>query len=282
MDSFSRILTSAASTGFIKGYSPYDWALQINHLLFADDTILFSSNKEALMKISLAWWLSLRKLQGSTSTTENLNFWEVNCDNQWVEDIARRFNCKVGSWPFEYLGLPLYGKQSTFAFWQLIMDKIDKRLQSWQHNFLSKGGRLTLLKATLTNLPMYYLSLFEMPTKVADYIEKRFRDFLRSGNRNSKSSDLLRWEILKNPMKDGGFGISDVKLQNKSLLAKWIWRFRFKKEAIWRIFIKNKFGSCHYDYTPTEPWHTSSRCPWSHIPGLQQTNQPDSWFWKLG
>lgn len=37
--------------------------------------------------------------------------------------------------------------------------------------YLSKGGRLTLLKSTLSSLPRYYSSLFTIPTSVVNRIE---------------------------------------------------------------------------------------------------------------
>jgi len=38
--------------------------------------------------------------------------------------------------------------------------------------YLSKGGRVTLIKSTLSNLPTYFMSLFPLPTGVANHIEK--------------------------------------------------------------------------------------------------------------
>jgi len=44
--------------------------------------------------------------------------------------------------------------------------------------YLSKGGRVILIKNTLSNLPAYLLSLFPIPSSVANRIEKLHRDFL--------------------------------------------------------------------------------------------------------
>lgn len=49
--------------------------------------------------------------------------------------------------------------------------------------YLSKGGRVTLIKSTLSNLPTYFLSLFLIHASVANHIEKLHRDFLWWGIR---------------------------------------------------------------------------------------------------
>lgn len=44
--------------------------------------------------------------------------------------------------------------------------------------YLSKGGRVTLIKSTLSNLLMYFMSLFPFPMGVANRIEKASTRFL--------------------------------------------------------------------------------------------------------
>jgi hypothetical protein len=41
-----------------------------------------------------------------------------------------------------------------------------------------KGGRLMMIKSTLSNILTYYLSLFQIPVGVAKHIEKMQRDFV--------------------------------------------------------------------------------------------------------
>ena len=76
--------------------------------------------------------------------------------------------CKQDSLPMKYLGLPLGAKFKEKTIWNPILEKMERRLAGWKHLFLSKGGRVTLIKSTLSNLPTYFLSLFPIPASVAN------------------------------------------------------------------------------------------------------------------
>jgi hypothetical protein len=58
---------------------------------------------------------------------------------------------------------------------------------------LSKGGRVTLIKSTLANLPTYYLSLFPMPVSGAKCVEKLQRNFLWGGIGEEFKYHLVKW-----------------------------------------------------------------------------------------
>ena len=49
---------------------------------------------------------------------------------------------------------------------------VERKLSGWKHLYLSKGGRVTLIKSTLLNLPTYFLSLFPILADVDNQIEK--------------------------------------------------------------------------------------------------------------
>ena len=85
--------------------------------------------------------------------------------------LANILWCRVGSLPMKYLGIPLGTPFRTTSIWNPILEKMEKKLSSWKHLYLSKGGRLTLLNSTLSSLPTYYLSLFTIPIAVIDKLE---------------------------------------------------------------------------------------------------------------
>ena len=90
--------------------------------------------------------------------------------------------CGTGDLPLKYLVLPLGALFKLKAMWVDMEDLMSWRLAPWKWSYLSKGGRVTLIKSTLLNLPTFMLSLFPIPIYVAKHIEKIERDFLWGGD----------------------------------------------------------------------------------------------------
>jgi hypothetical protein len=81
----------------------------------------------------------------------------------------------------KYLGLPLGASYKSTHIWDGVIEKIEHRLASWQRLYLSKGGRVTLIKSTIVNVPTYFLSMFPILGSVATRLEKLQQDFLWDG-----------------------------------------------------------------------------------------------------
>lgn len=105
------------------------------------------------------------------------------------------------------------------------------------------GGRITLIKSVLANLPVYYLSLFRMPVAVANKIEEIQRKFLLGGGVCEKRKlHLVKWKNVIRGKNFGGLGIGSVGLKNEAFLCKWWWRFGVESNALWKKVICEKHG----------------------------------------
>ena len=72
-----------------------------------------------------------------------------------------------------------------------ILEKVEKRLAGWKRLYLSKGGRVTLIKSTLSNFPTHFLSLFPIPVSMEARLEKLQQNFLWGGLEDEKNSIWL-------------------------------------------------------------------------------------------
>ena len=89
-----------------------------------------------------------------------------------VHALVDILGSRVGSLPMSYIGKPLGAPYKSLSIWNPILEKTVRKLTGWKKLYLSKDGRLMLLKSMLLSHPTYYLSLFTIPTYVANKIEK--------------------------------------------------------------------------------------------------------------
>ncbi|KAG5610230.1 hypothetical protein H5410_021511 [Solanum commersonii] len=121
--------------------------------------------------------------------------------------------CNIRSFPSTYLGLPLGVEFKFTEIWNGVVENFEKRLATWQMQYLSLAGRPTLINSVLDSLPTCYMALFPMPTEVLQQIDKIRRVFLWEGNNQNHKFHLLKWEVIQ--QKYHGLGIN-LAFHNKS------------------------------------------------------------------
>ena len=89
--------------------------------------------------------------------------------------------CGVFPMPLKYLGFPLGASHKAKSIWNDIIEKVECQLTSWKMIHVSKGGTVSLIKSTLSNLPTYFMFLLSLPAGIANRIEKLQHDFLWGG-----------------------------------------------------------------------------------------------------
>jgi hypothetical protein len=245
MEALSRLIDRTVQGSFLSGFtvgSSVEREVMVSHLLFADDTVIFCDadpSKIEHLGCVLTWFEAISGLRINLGKSEMVPVGEIPN----MEELAGILGCKQASLPMKYLGLPLGAKFKETTIWNPILEKMERRLAGWKRLYLSKGGKVTLIKSTLSNLPTYYLSLFPIPTAVAYRLEKLQRDFLWSGLGEEFKYHLVSWSKICEPICSGGLAIRNLRLFNQALLGKWLWRYGTEPEALWRRVVDVKYGS---------------------------------------
>ena len=190
MEVLSTLIRRAGEGGFLSGcrlQGRRGEELTVSHLLFADDTLIFcKAKREQLTNLSwiLAWFEVASGLRINLAKSVLIPVGEV----AELEELAAELGCRLGALPTVYLGLPLGAHHKTSSSWDGVEERMRKRLTQWKRQYISKEGRITLIKRTLASIPIYLLSLIRIPKAVAKRIEKIQRDFLWGGKFGGESS----------------------------------------------------------------------------------------------
>ncbi|RVW44185.1 Transposon TX1 uncharacterized 149 kDa protein [Vitis vinifera] len=216
-------------------------AVNISHLLFADDAIVFCEAKKddmTFLSWILCWFEAASGLRINLAKSEIIPVGEV----EEILEMAVELGCKVGKLPSTYLGLPLGAPNKVGSVWDGVEERMRWKLALWKRQYISKGGRIALIKSTLASMPLYQMSLFRMPRVVARRLEKLQRDFLWGGGSMERKAHLVNWERVCMGKEKGGLGLRKLIPLNKALLGKWVWRFANAKEEMWKRVLVAKYG----------------------------------------
>lgn len=170
------------------------------------------------------------------------------------------------------------------------MDLFEKRLAGWKRNFLSKGGKLSLMKSTLANLPIYYLSILTISASIAAKLENIQCRFLWGDEEGFRKYHLVRWEDVKKPIRDRGLGLRSIRLMKSALQGKWLWRFLIEEDKLWKRVVKARWGDWERNGGKRGRYKPHVMSLWKKIRGgsnvflrcmcWQVGNGREIWFWQ--
>lgn len=170
-ESLNKLVMKAKELGIVKD-------ITVTHLQFADDIFFLCEPKKEEVK---GFKAILRFFELVSELKINLvknTLIGIDVEDEHLKELEEEIGCGTGKMPFTYLGLPVGGKPRSKRFWAPVVEGIERRLEGWSCRYLSLGGRLTLIKSVISNLSIYYLSIFEMAIGVGKKIEQLFRNFL--------------------------------------------------------------------------------------------------------
>ncbi|XP_015945213.1 uncharacterized protein LOC107470339 [Arachis duranensis] len=155
VDVLHRMVSEAVRIGRISPLVVGRDSVELSHLQFADDTILFCPPEDETMKNykRLLRWFEL--MSGLSINFEKSSLISINCEEQWVQRMCRLWGCKEDTLPMKYLGVPLGANPRLVKTWKPIIDKVEEKLSLWKAKVLNKAGKLVLIKSVLNSLPVF-------------------------------------------------------------------------------------------------------------------------------
>ena len=134
MEALSQLLSRARNGNFISGFrvgGRGSEGLFVSHLLFADDTLIFcDADADQLQYLSwtFMWFEAISGLKVNLNKIEAIPVGE----GIPMETLAAVLGCKIGSLPTSYLGLPLGAPYKSIRVWDVVEERLRKRLSLWK------------------------------------------------------------------------------------------------------------------------------------------------------
>jgi hypothetical protein len=122
------MLKAAGIAGHISGVAPHLIPGGISHLQYVDDTLILIQHDDdqiANLKILLMCFEEMSGLKINYHKSEIIVMGQPLEEQQRV---ARLLNCKLSSFPFTYLGLPISDRNLTMEQWLFLVRSIPGHL----------------------------------------------------------------------------------------------------------------------------------------------------------
>jgi hypothetical protein len=151
MEYFSRLLKiNTQHPGF--HFHPKCQALGINHLDFADDILLLYHCDMASVSIVLHQLNVFGETSGLEINTTKSSIFFAGVSGEMKQAILCFSKFTKGSFPFEYLGVPLNPHRLLASQFSTLIHKLELAIQSWMGKHLFYTSRLKLIKSVLQGM----------------------------------------------------------------------------------------------------------------------------------
>ena len=97
----------------------------------------------------------------------------INCSGQDLALVQQVMGCKIGDFTYRYLGVPLSVYKLCRSEEQFLIDAVASRIPTWKGNLLNLAGRMTLVKITLSAIPVHMSILVCLSPWAIEAIDKR-------------------------------------------------------------------------------------------------------------
>ncbi|XP_042965942.1 uncharacterized protein LOC122299620 [Carya illinoinensis] len=255
------MLKQAALNSMIPGIRICRGAPTINHLLFADDSVIFC---KADVQTNLELQRILKRYELASGQKLNMDktsmVFSSNVSSPMQEEIRNMWGGSAIQQYEKYLGLPpMISRKKANAFSD-IKSRVWKKLQCWKEKQLSQGGKEILLKAVALAIPTYAMSCFKLPDCLFRELESLMARFWWGRTENNKRIHWVSWKNLCKSKYQGGLGFKELKLFNTALLAKQGWRLVTQSKSLLyqvfkaKYFPKGEFLDSKLGHNPSYAW----------------------------
>jgi hypothetical protein len=172
-EGFSSLLSQAEEEGGLHGIKLAPNAPRVNHLLFADDSLLLvEATVQGVEKINSILHIYAEGSGQLINRDKSSVMFSANVKRNTKRALLQALGLRAETTEGKYLGLPTYVGRSRAKCFAYIKDKILKRLMGWKEKLMSMAAKEILIKAVAQAIPTYDMAYFDLSKSLCDDIGK--------------------------------------------------------------------------------------------------------------
>jgi hypothetical protein len=146
--------------------------------LYADDVALFIKPTTGEVSTTKAILQVFGEVSGLAVNLTKSQAIPICCDDIDTDTLLQPVGLQISMLPCTYLGMPLSLRRLRKIDIQALIDKIAARLGHWKGKLMSRAGRLTLLRAVLSAMPVFFMTAHPLSAWAVAQIDKLRRAWL--------------------------------------------------------------------------------------------------------
>lgn len=222
IDPLQRLIDEAEMQQMIKPLPRRELKLRVS--LYADDAVIFMNPDKAEMDVLVEIMHKFGEATGLKINRQKSTATPIRCEEVDIQQVLQSIGGSVATFPMKYLGLPLTLTRTRIVHLQFVLDRIRARLAGWKGKLMTIAGRRVLVRAVLSAVPTFALTVLRMPKKFFKEIDKVRRRFLWAQEEElSGGKCKVNWSKVCSPMDKGGLGIIDLERFGTALRQRWLW-----------------------------------------------------------
>ncbi|XP_021750414.1 uncharacterized protein LOC110716088 [Chenopodium quinoa] len=195
MEYLSRLLIKSGRLRHFK-YHQRCKSLSLNHLIFADDLMLFCHGYRSSVMLMARVLKVFEQCSGLSANVDKTAIYFGSMDTELQQSIMADTHFTKGQTPFRYLGIPLNAKYLRVTDFDSLIDKMLAKITRWSSRNLSYAARVVLVNAVLMSLHTYWAQVVLLPKAVMHRISQLCRAFLWCGNAVLSKVPPISWDWI--------------------------------------------------------------------------------------
>lgn len=215
-DVLSRAITNLVETGVLSTISGPRNLSAPSHVLYADDVLVFCKSHKRGLDALMKLFHDYGEASGQFLSLNKCKFYSGKISLAKSTRIVNSLGFSAGSFPFNYLGVPLFMGKPKRVHLQPIADRIMLKFASWKGNLLSIMGRVELVKTVIQSMLLYSFHVYVWPSSLLKHLDNSMRNFIWSGDPTVKKICTVAWHKMCLSFDEGGIGLKSLKALNEA------------------------------------------------------------------